>query len=124
MNKQISLRVLDLSNNQLSDRGAAELAAALIMNTSLRTLIIRDNDIGLQGGGMLGSSLHSNYHLLTMKSSGMNPFHPRLYPSMILPLLERNRRMSTEKELPRLEERREKLRQVPQSIEAISKLNA
>ena len=92
------------------NRGAAELAAVLMVNTSLRSLIIRDNDIGLKGGTMLSSGLQQNHHLLALSCSGLNPFHPRLYATRIKSLLERNRRTATDKERPRLEERRDRLR--------------
>ena len=57
MNKKIKLRVLDLSENQLKDRGAQDLGSCLKNNKSLSKLKIKDNDIMLQGGAMLVESI-------------------------------------------------------------------
>nr|XP_019591123.1 PREDICTED: leucine-rich repeat-containing protein 45 isoform X2 [Rhinolophus sinicus] len=65
-----TLRQLDLRNNQISHKGAEELALALKSNTSLQQLDLRWNNIGLLGGRALVSSLPSNRTLWRLELAG------------------------------------------------------
>ncbi|XP_032946742.1 leucine-rich repeat-containing protein 45 isoform X1 [Rhinolophus ferrumequinum] len=67
-----TLRQLDLRNNQISHKGAEELALALKSNTSLQQLDLRWNNIGLLGGRALVSSLPSNRTLWRLELAGNN----------------------------------------------------
>lgn len=66
------LRQLDLRNNQISHRGAEELALALKSNASLQQLDLRWNNIGLLGGRALASCLPSNRTLWKLELAGNN----------------------------------------------------
>ncbi|KAM5216945.1 leucine-rich repeat-containing protein 45 isoform 3-T3 [Hipposideros larvatus] len=65
-----TLRQLDLRNNQISHKGAEELALALKSNTSLQQLDLRWNNIGLLGGRALVSCLPSNRTLWRLELAG------------------------------------------------------
>lgn len=65
-----TLRQLDLRNNQISHKGAEELALALKSNASLQQLDLRWNNIGLLGGRALVSSLPSNRTLWRLELAG------------------------------------------------------
>ncbi|KAJ7425071.1 Leucine-rich repeat-containing protein 45 [Willisornis vidua] len=67
-----SLQRLDLRNNQINHRGAAELAVALTQNTSLQELDLRWNNIGLLGGRALLNCLHRNKILKRLELAGNN----------------------------------------------------
>lgn len=67
-----TLRQLDLRNNQISHRGAEELALALQANGSLQQLDLRWNNIGLLGGRALVSGLPSNRSLWRLELAGNN----------------------------------------------------
>ncbi|XP_042525961.1 leucine-rich repeat-containing protein 45 [Dipodomys spectabilis] len=67
-----ALRQLDLRNNQISHRGAEELALALRGNTTLQQLDLRWNNIGLLGGRALVSCLPSNRALCRLDLAGNN----------------------------------------------------
>ncbi|XP_048220962.1 leucine-rich repeat-containing protein 45 isoform X1 [Perognathus longimembris pacificus] len=67
-----ALRQLDLRNNQISHRGAEELALALKGNTTLEQLDLRWNNIGLLGGRALVSCLPSNRTLWRLDLAGNN----------------------------------------------------
>ncbi|XP_036194931.1 leucine-rich repeat-containing protein 45 isoform X1 [Myotis myotis] len=68
----LTLRQLDLRNNQISHQGAEELALALKGNTSLQQLDLRWNNIGLLGGRALVSCLPSNRTLWRLELAGNN----------------------------------------------------
>ncbi|XP_008153198.1 leucine-rich repeat-containing protein 45 [Eptesicus fuscus] len=68
----LTLRQLDLRNNQISHQGAEELALALKGNTSLQQLDLRWNNIGLLGGRALASCLSSNRSLWRLELAGNN----------------------------------------------------
>lgn len=68
----LTLRQLDLRNNQINHRGAEELALALKGNTSLQQLDLRWNNIGLLGGRALASCLSSNRSLWRLELAGNN----------------------------------------------------
>ncbi|XP_075418507.1 leucine-rich repeat-containing protein 45 isoform X2 [Tenrec ecaudatus] len=67
-----NLRQLDLRNNQVTHRGAEELALALKSNTSLQQLDLRWNNLGLLGGRALVSCLPSNRTLCRLELAGNN----------------------------------------------------
>ncbi|XP_036124559.1 leucine-rich repeat-containing protein 45 isoform X1 [Molossus molossus] len=68
----VALRQLDLRNNQISHRGAEELALALKSNASLQQLDLRWNNIGLLGGRALVNCLPSNRTLWRLELAGNN----------------------------------------------------
>eukprot|EP00069_Balaena_mysticetus_P017897 bmy_02240T0 len=65
-----TLQQLDLRNNQISHKGAEELALALKSNTSLQQLDLRWNHIGLLGGRALVNCLPSNRTLWKLELAG------------------------------------------------------
>uniref|UniRef100_A0A8C3YPU6 Leucine rich repeat containing 45 n=1 Tax=Catagonus wagneri TaxID=51154 RepID=A0A8C3YPU6_9CETA len=65
-----TLRQLDLRNNQISHKGAEELALALRSNAGLQQLDLRWNHIGLLGGRALVDSLPSNRTLRRLELAG------------------------------------------------------
>uniref|UniRef100_A0A4X1U4W5 Leucine-rich repeat-containing protein 45 n=1 Tax=Sus scrofa TaxID=9823 RepID=A0A4X1U4W5_PIG len=65
-----TLRQLDLRNNQISHKGAEELALALRSNASLQQLDLRWNHIGLLGGRALANCLPSNRTLWRLELAG------------------------------------------------------
>ncbi|XP_059936627.1 leucine-rich repeat-containing protein 45 isoform X3 [Mesoplodon densirostris] len=65
-----ALRQLDLRNNQITHKGAEELALALKSNTSLQQLDLRWNHIGLLGGRALVNCLPSNRTLWKLELAG------------------------------------------------------
>ncbi|XP_072795989.1 leucine-rich repeat-containing protein 45 isoform X3 [Vicugna pacos] len=65
-----ALRQLDLRNNQISHKGAEELALALKSNASLQQLDLRWNHIGLLGGRALVNCLPSNRTLWRLELAG------------------------------------------------------
>ncbi|XP_019062238.1 leucine-rich repeat-containing protein 45 isoform X2 [Fukomys damarensis] len=65
-----ALRQLDLRNNQISHKGAEELALALQGNTTLQQLDLRWNNIGLLGGRSLVNCLPSNRTLWKLDLAG------------------------------------------------------
>ncbi|XP_034363522.1 leucine-rich repeat-containing protein 45 [Arvicanthis niloticus] len=67
-----TLRQLDLRNNQISHKGAEELALALKGNTTLQQLDLRWNNIGLLGGRALVNCLPSNRTLWKLDLAGNN----------------------------------------------------
>ncbi|XP_036051156.1 leucine-rich repeat-containing protein 45 isoform X2 [Onychomys torridus] len=67
-----TLRQLDLRNNQISHKGAEELALALKGNTTLQQLDLRWNNIGLLGGRALVNCLPSNRTLWRLDLAGNN----------------------------------------------------
>nr|XP_012632680.1 leucine-rich repeat-containing protein 45 isoform X3 [Microcebus murinus] len=67
-----TLRQLDLRNNQISHKGAEELALALKGNASLQQLDLRWNNIGLLGGRALVNCLPSNRTLWRLDLVGNN----------------------------------------------------
>ncbi|XP_059005832.1 leucine-rich repeat-containing protein 45 isoform X3 [Mustela lutreola] len=67
-----TLRQLDLRNNQISHKGAEELALALTCNASLQQLDLRWNNIGLLGGRALVNSLPRNRALWRLELAGNN----------------------------------------------------
>lgn len=58
-----SLLHLDLRNNQIDHNAAQELALALRTNSTLQTLNLNWNNIGLTGGRALSESLQQNHSL-------------------------------------------------------------
>uniref|UniRef100_A0A2K6FT69 Leucine rich repeat containing 45 n=1 Tax=Propithecus coquereli TaxID=379532 RepID=A0A2K6FT69_PROCO len=67
-----ALQQLDLRNNQISHKGAEELALALKGNASLQQLDLRWNNIGLLGGRALVNCLPSNRTLWRLDLVGNN----------------------------------------------------
>uniref|UniRef100_A0A8C8ZM97 Leucine rich repeat containing 45 n=1 Tax=Prolemur simus TaxID=1328070 RepID=A0A8C8ZM97_PROSS len=67
-----TLQQLDLRNNQISHKGAEELALALKGNASLQQLDLRWNNIGLLGGRALVNCLPSNRTLWRLDLAGNN----------------------------------------------------
>ncbi|XP_063098280.1 leucine-rich repeat-containing protein 45 isoform X4 [Cavia porcellus] len=67
-----ALQQLDLRNNQISHKGAEELALALRGNTTLQHLDLRWNNIGLLGGRSLVNCLPSNRTLWRLDLAGNN----------------------------------------------------
>ncbi|XP_003786096.1 leucine-rich repeat-containing protein 45 [Otolemur garnettii] len=63
---------LDLRNNQISHKGAEDLALALKNNTTLQQLDLRWNNIGLLGGRALVNCLPSNKTLWRLDLAGNN----------------------------------------------------
>ncbi|XP_040495909.1 leucine-rich repeat-containing protein 45 isoform X5 [Ursus maritimus] len=67
-----ALRQLDLRNNQISHKGAEELALALTRNAHLQQLDLRWNSIGLLGGRALVNCLPRNRTLWRLELAGNN----------------------------------------------------
>ncbi|KAL2764511.1 leucine-rich repeat-containing protein 45 [Daubentonia madagascariensis] len=67
-----TLQQLDLRNNQISHKGAEELALALKGNATLQQLDLRWNNIGLLGGRALVNCLPSNRTLWRLDLAGNN----------------------------------------------------
>ncbi|TSK14497.1 Leucine-rich repeat-containing protein 45 [Bagarius yarrelli] len=67
-----SLIQLDLRNNQINHKGAAEIALALKSNLVLQELDLRWNNIGLLGGRALLEALQQNRSLLQLTMAGNN----------------------------------------------------
>ncbi|XP_055245357.1 leucine-rich repeat-containing protein 45 isoform X1 [Gorilla gorilla gorilla] len=67
-----ALQWLDLRNNQISHKGAEELALALKGNTTLQQLDLRWNNVGLLGGRALMNCLPSNRTLWRLDLAGNN----------------------------------------------------
>ncbi|XP_025217964.1 leucine-rich repeat-containing protein 45 [Theropithecus gelada] len=67
-----TLQQLDLRNNQISHKGAEELALALKGNTTLQQLDLRWNNVGLLGGRALMNCLPSNRTLWRLDLAGNN----------------------------------------------------
>ncbi|XP_024902951.1 leucine-rich repeat-containing protein 45 isoform X2 [Pteropus alecto] len=65
-----TLRQLDLRNNQVSHKGAEELALVLKSHPSLQQLDLRWNNIGLLGGRALANCLPSNRTLWRLELAG------------------------------------------------------
>ena len=75
-----SLRVLDLSNNQISHESGQELAASLKRNKTLSVLDMRWNNVGVLGGHAFLSAMEHNKYIINLQlqgkfSSSLNPFH-------------------------------------------------
>ena len=62
-----SLRVLELTNNNLNSPGVSVLARALEYNKTLRSLDISDNDFGPSGTDALANALRVNSSLETLR---------------------------------------------------------
>uniref|UniRef100_A0A452SHU0 Leucine rich repeat containing 45 n=1 Tax=Ursus americanus TaxID=9643 RepID=A0A452SHU0_URSAM len=67
-----ALRQLDLRNNQISHKGAEELALALTRNAHLQQLDLRWNSVGLLGGRALVNCLPRNRTLWRLELAGNN----------------------------------------------------
>ncbi|KAM5272705.1 leucine-rich repeat-containing protein 45 [Ctenodactylus gundi] len=67
-----TLRQLDLRNNQISHKGAEELALALQGQAALQQLDLRWNSIGLLGGRALAGCLPGNRTLRRLELAGNN----------------------------------------------------
>ncbi|XP_034496378.1 leucine-rich repeat-containing protein 45 isoform X5 [Ailuropoda melanoleuca] len=67
-----ALQQLDLRNNQISHKGAEELALALTRNTHLQQLDLRWNSVGLLGGRALVNCLPRNRTLWRLELAGNN----------------------------------------------------
>jgi Ran GTPase-activating protein (RanGAP) involved in mRNA processing and transport len=61
-----------LRNNQISHTSAIELSNSISANTSLETLDLRWNNIGLVGGKAILSSLKKNNSLYKLELTGNN----------------------------------------------------
>lgn len=66
-----TLRVLDLSNNQITHEGGEQIANALKRNKQLRVLDMRWNNVGVIGGRAFLSALSHNKYLVTLELAGM-----------------------------------------------------
>eukprot|EP01094_Clydonella_sp_ATCC50884_P017021 TRINITY_DN2893_c0_g1_i4.p2 TRINITY_DN2893_c0_g1~~TRINITY_DN2893_c0_g1_i4.p2 ORF type:complete len:131 (-),score=26.59 TRINITY_DN2893_c0_g1_i4:74-418(-) len=58
-----SLACLDLEENNIGDGGAAHVADALRVNTSLKKLYLEGNNIGPEGAAQLADALRGNTSL-------------------------------------------------------------
>ncbi|KAM8945377.1 leucine-rich repeat-containing protein 45 isoform 2-T2 [Pelodytes ibericus] len=67
-----TLQKLDLRNNQISHKGAEELAMTLKRNVTLQELDLRWNNISLLGGRAMLSCMETNRSLLKLQLSGNN----------------------------------------------------
>ncbi|XP_002162137.3 leucine-rich repeat-containing protein 45 isoform X1 [Hydra vulgaris] len=67
-----SLRILNLSNNQISHEGCHELASALKRNKTLSALDLRWNNVGVLGGRSLLSALAHNKYIIDLQLAGNN----------------------------------------------------
>ncbi|KAM9424107.1 leucine-rich repeat-containing protein 45 isoform 2-T2 [Pholidichthys leucotaenia] len=67
-----TLTQLDLRNNQISHRGASELALALKRNGTLEVLDLRWNNIGLLGGRSLLEAIQKNKSVVQLEMAGNN----------------------------------------------------
>ncbi|NXC21763.1 NLRC3 protein, partial [Corythaeola cristata] len=56
-----------LAENQISNKGAKELARSLMVNRSLMALDLRSNSIGPSGAKALADALKKNQVLLSLK---------------------------------------------------------
>ena len=63
LEKNSTLTSLDLSENEIGHIGAASLAAALQKNSTLTSMSLRGNDIGDEGVASLAAALEKNYAL-------------------------------------------------------------
>ena len=75
-----SLRVLDLSNNQISHESGQQLAASLKRNKTLSVLDMRWNNVGVLGGRAFLSAMEHNKYIVNLQLQGkypwlLNPFH-------------------------------------------------
>ena len=68
MNLLISIKKLDLSNNNLKDQGAKELSYSLKLNQSIENLNIKKNDIFVEGGQYLVQSMLENRSIRHIKT--------------------------------------------------------
>ena len=64
-----TIRTLDISNNNISDLRAQEIARALHLNQTLQTLNISSNDIQVDGAKAMAKALHENQTLQTLNIS-------------------------------------------------------
>ena len=62
-NSKFTLALLGLQDCQFSNKGAAELAAALCTNPTLQTLYLDDNPIGVEGAFSISDMLEHNTSL-------------------------------------------------------------
>ena len=60
LNRNMTLQVLNLNHNQISDKGVTALAHALNGNTTLQQLGLGNNEIGDEGVMTLASLLNGN----------------------------------------------------------------
>jgi len=67
-----TLRVLDLSNNQISHHGGEEIANALKRNKQLRVLDLRWNNIGMAGGRAFLNAMTHNKYVVSLELAGNN----------------------------------------------------
>ena len=68
--KNTSLKVLNMSNNKISDNGAIQIASSLEVNQTLTELSISYNGIGSQGAIAIAKSLAQNNSLKKLNISG------------------------------------------------------
>lgn len=66
-----TLRVLDLSNNQISHQGGEEIAHALKRNKQLRVLDMRWNNVGVAGGRAFLNALSHNKYIVSLELAGL-----------------------------------------------------
>jgi Ran GTPase-activating protein (RanGAP) involved in mRNA processing and transport len=62
--------MLCLSKNSISDAGAMNFAHALIINQSIRDLLLFDNEIGDEGAKRLAKALEANHTINNLDLSG------------------------------------------------------
>jgi hypothetical protein len=65
-----SIKSLDLRNNRIGPTGCIQLSKMLLNNSTLTNLDLRWNDIGTEGGGSLVDALQNNTTLKTCLVSG------------------------------------------------------
>ncbi|CAK8680733.1 unnamed protein product [Clavelina lepadiformis] len=68
----VTLKHLDLRNNQIDHTGAQELSLALRSNATLMTLDLRWNNVGLVGGRSLSEALQQNEGVVKIDVAGNN----------------------------------------------------
>lgn len=95
----VSLRHLDLRNNQISHHGASELALALKRNSTLEVLDLRWNNIGLLGGRSLLEAMQKNKSIVQLEMAGNN------IPSDALKALEQSTECNSDRQTSQRENR-------------------
>jgi len=77
-----TLRSLNLSDNQIGEKGAGAVARVLAASPALRVLNLAKNDLGEEGGALIGEALAYNSTLrdlsLALNAIG-NSFKPHVF---------------------------------------------
>ncbi|RUS26925.1 hypothetical protein BC938DRAFT_483929, partial [Jimgerdemannia flammicorona] len=72
--EEVSLKKLDLKDNNIGEKGASTLAEVLKMNTNIEILDLEDNGIGVKGASTLAKALRINTSLQTLVLRRMHWF--------------------------------------------------